>query len=309
MKQNSYTDIISEDCTDNQEDKQSVNLKNEFIKNLYESGYFSAPDNIFGSELSAYAKLLVFNLCRRADKVGVSFPSRNRIAKDCGICPRTVDKVIKELISFGLVTINPRVGKSNIYKLDDSILELLKRQSTHAADAGGYAGDAPLPPQEMHPKEYTLEGKSNKENRIPFAESKSDSAELEGFEEFFKAFRETTRLLGRDNYGDSAKSIKEYKKLPQKERNKLLPYLAECRRKKLVADAIREVKIDRKDPDIRVPQLSWFSDCQRFLKNKEWAKKNLFEVEPPLTTDSEIQKKHWENEGYKDGRAKRRKRD
>lgn len=66
---------------------------------------------------------------------GVSFPSKNRIAKDCGICARTVDKVIKELISFGLLEINPRVGKSNIYKLDDSILELLNRQRTHAADA------------------------------------------------------------------------------------------------------------------------------------------------------------------------------
>lgn len=87
--------------------------------------------------------------------------------------------------------------------------------------------------QQMHPKEYTLEGKPNKENRkqIHITESKNDSAELEGFEEFFKAFRETTRLLGRDNYGDRTKSIKEYKKLPQKERNKLLPYLAECRRK------------------------------------------------------------------------------
>lgn len=68
-----------------------------------------------------------------------------------------------------------------------------------------------------------------------------------------------------------------------------------------MADAIREVKIDRKDPDIRVPQLSWFSDCQRFLKDKEWEDKNLFEVEPVLDTESAVQKKSWENEGYKDG--------
>jgi len=233
--------------------------------------------------------LVLLNLCRRADKEGRSFPSKNRIARDCGFSKRTTDRAVKELINRDIVKVNPRLGLSNLYFLDDSILELLNRQSTPAADAGGYAGDAPLPPQEMHPKEYTEKENTYKEN----------NSELEGFEEFFKAFRETTRLLGRDNYGDSAKSIKEYKKLPQKERNKLLPYLAECRRKKLVADAIREVKIDRKDPDIRVPQLSWFSDCQKFIKNREWENKNLFEVEPVLNTDSDVQKKSWENEGYK----------
>jgi len=81
----------------------------------------------------------------------------------------------------------------------------------------------------------------------------------------------------------------------------LLPYLDECERKKLIANATRVVKMDRKDPEIRVPDLTWFSDCQRFLRDREWYEKNLHEVEPALSTDLDIQKKTWEEEGFKQG--------
>ncbi len=59
--------------------------------------------------------------------------------------------------------------------------------------------------------------------------------------------------------------------------------------------------MDLKDPNINIPNLSWLSDCHRFLRDREWESKNIFDVEPVLSTESELQKKEWENVDYVEG--------
>lgn len=256
--------------------------------------YFKAPNQLFDLNISANAKLILLNLCRRASKTGSSFPSRKKIASDCSMGVRTVDKGIQELVSKEVIKKNLNLGKSNTYQLSDEYMNMIiptidKREPAQDLPKGG-AEFAHLPAQNLHSKEYTYKEYTTKEKD-----------QLDEFENFFKAFRETNKLLGRENCGDKRKTLAEYKKLSREDKNRLLPYLAECSRKKSVADAIRTVKMDLKDPNIQVPQLSWLSDCQRFLKNREWESKNLFEVEPVLDTDSQIQKKQWENDGYTEG--------
>ena len=133
--------IIPQNKSNNQD---SNNLKNRFITNLSKSGYFKAPDGIFDLNLSANAMLVLLNLCRRADKEGRSFPSKNRIARDCGFSKRTTDGAVKELINRGIVKINPRPGLSSLYFLDDSIGEY---NSAHLQNAD--MESEPL--QNLHP--------------------------------------------------------------------------------------------------------------------------------------------------------------
>jgi hypothetical protein len=263
-------------------------------KHINKSGYFKAPDEIFNLDLSSKAKLILINLCRRADSNGISFPSRHKIASDCSMGIRTVDEGLKELVSKEIIKKNPNLGKSNTYQLSNELIKIILPKINRIEPAQylpkGDAEFAHLPAQILHPKEYPIKGKPNKEIQ-----------ELEEFEDFFKAFRETNKLLGRENCGDKGKAFAEHKKISKKDKYDLLPYLAECKRKKSVADAIKVVKTDRKDSGIQVPNLSWFSDCQRFLKNREWESKNIFPVESALDTDSQLQKKQWENEGYIEG--------
>jgi len=188
MDTDRYDNIISENESDNQE---LESLKDKFVNNLKKSGYFKCPDNIFGSGLSPKAKLVLVYLCRRADKKGRSFPSKNRIAKDCGFSKRTADKAVDELIIWGIVKVNPIRGTSNRYFLDDSIIEVLQLDNHESlSEEGSYtsmqqnsyaentplhndppaesahtpANLTPLPVQELHPKENTKKENTEKEN-------------------------------------------------------------------------------------------------------------------------------------------------
>lgn len=66
---------------------------------------------------------LYFWLASYSDKDGLCYPSRKKLAKDCGMTDRTVDKYMKELVALGLLTKHYRVKegtkqkKSNLYQL------------------------------------------------------------------------------------------------------------------------------------------------------------------------------------------------
>ena len=86
-----------------------------------ENGIFYSHGAIFEMDMSAYAKLVYFYLCRRADMTGKSYPSKKTIAKDCGVGVSTVDKAIRELKSLGLLRAYKRFKdnkkRSNMYKV------------------------------------------------------------------------------------------------------------------------------------------------------------------------------------------------
>ena len=102
-------------------------------------GHFYAPDEVFDLPVSGYAKLILLNLCLRANKAGSSFPSKNRIASDCGMSKRAVDIHLNELVDRKIVFKNMTTGKSNIYQLSDRFIKTLNSRSTVSK-----------PMQEMH---------------------------------------------------------------------------------------------------------------------------------------------------------------
>jgi len=130
-------------------------------------GYFRAPDDIFDLPISANAKLILLNLCRRANKTGSSFPSRKKIASDCSMSVRTVDKFIMEIESNKKIMKNKKTGKSNTYQLCDDYLSTLKLRKVKDQPGKdlrkGGAGFAHVPEQNLHPKEEQIKEYPSKE--------------------------------------------------------------------------------------------------------------------------------------------------
>ncbi|NIP37849.1 MAG: helix-turn-helix domain-containing protein [Candidatus Dadabacteria bacterium] len=130
-------------------------------------GHFYAPDEVFDLPVSGYAKLILLNLCRRANKDGSSFPSKNRIASDCGISKRSVYKYIKELEDNRLIQKRNIIGRSSTYVLSEGIVNISK--SNHINDESrqispeGQANFAGVPRQSLPTKEYTLKEYTYKE--------------------------------------------------------------------------------------------------------------------------------------------------
>jgi len=130
-------------------------------------GYFRAPDDIFDLPISANAKLILLNLCRRADKKGCSFPSRRKIASDCSMTVRTVDSGIKELEDKKTIMKSKKTGKSNTYHLCNEYINLIKTttfkdQPEQNLHRGG-ASPALVPLHLLHPKEEQIKEYPSKE--------------------------------------------------------------------------------------------------------------------------------------------------
>jgi len=147
-------------------------------------GYFKAPDFIFELPLSRNAKLILLYLCRRADRDGLSFPSLQRIGKDCSIKSKTtVEKAVKELVKAGLVFKIPLKGKSNTYRLSEQILSIVRpsgREDQEKNPEQEYKPselNSPLG-QNLNSKEYPLKENSFKEDN-KFNSSLNDNSLLE----------------------------------------------------------------------------------------------------------------------------------
>lgn len=83
---------------------------------------FEYMNYIYSVQLSNKEKLVIINLLSRADKNMNCFPSVKRIAEDCGISTRTVQRALKELEEGGFIKKESRFHKkggqrSNYYYL------------------------------------------------------------------------------------------------------------------------------------------------------------------------------------------------
>jgi DNA-binding transcriptional regulator YhcF (GntR family) len=68
------------------------------------SGFYTCSNGIFHIPGLKYYDKLVYNyLCRRADTNGTSFPSRQTIAKDCGLSLSTVKRALDNLEKYMLL--------------------------------------------------------------------------------------------------------------------------------------------------------------------------------------------------------------
>lgn len=146
-------------------------------------GYFQVPDLVFDLSLTANEKLVLIYFMRRADRAGRSFPSVERICRDCGIKSQsTVRKVLKGLEKEGIVRIERKPSKSNRFYVAGWLYEVIGRaKDRHIAkkknasvtaldetDSDSWTDTpqdlSPCPsefvpptPQILTPKEYTVE--------------------------------------------------------------------------------------------------------------------------------------------------------
>jgi len=142
--------------------------------------YFKSPDAVFDLNLSAYALLVMFNLLRRSDKYGQSFPSVKRICRDTSIAsPTSVHKALKELTGRDFINKTSRLGESTIYKITPSFFSEIERlgkqnfqyKANGASPRDGEVGssfNSEVPIQDMVTKE-----EKNKENKILKEDEKS----------------------------------------------------------------------------------------------------------------------------------------
>jgi len=173
-------------------------------------GYFKVPDFVFVLGLTVYALIVLIYLCRRSDKDGVSYPSLNRICKDCGIKSRTtVISAIKQLENLKLIEKidSGSKGSSNHYRLSDSIIaatrnkileDKIKNQCSYVEQPRSDIGHKPV--HNMNTKEYTKkENKKNKENTCN-KETKNQNFDSTNSKQ--KALHEAVELVKRRALGE-----------------------------------------------------------------------------------------------------------
>lgn len=173
------------------------------------------PDLVFDLDLTANEKLVLIYFMRRADRQGRSFPSVERICRDCGFgAQNTARKAVKGLEQRGLLRVERKASRSNQFYVAGWLYGVIKasrgksgsasRRQDDGEDALLY--DSPpgnltdftvsetnlsytpskneVPPsfneastlQNMKPKEYTVEGNSNKEDTVSLKEDAREKA-------------------------------------------------------------------------------------------------------------------------------------
>lgn len=136
---------------------EQFNLDNiKTLKDERRKNWFWDSNDIFSSDLSAYAKLVRLYLARCANGDRQAFPSYNRIAKDCGISRDTAKRAVAELEEKGWVV--KRLQKredgehlSNVYHLCDPPETVKKEIAKSVNDSEGGRCS-------QHPPCHNLEG-------------------------------------------------------------------------------------------------------------------------------------------------------
>jgi hypothetical protein len=145
----------------------------------FSGGYFQVPDVVFDLPLTANEKLVLIYFMRRADRTGRSFPSMDRICRDCGFGSRnTAYKAINNLTNLGLIRRSPVPGRSHNYFVSKDLCRVIEEAKERYA--GRVKESSPTcseyehpcsnnePPgvQNMNTKEYTVEGSTEKEYTV-----------------------------------------------------------------------------------------------------------------------------------------------
>jgi hypothetical protein len=93
----------------------------------FSGGYFQVPDLVFDLPLAANEKLVLIYFMRRADRAGRSFPSVERICRDCGFGSKnTALKVINSLVNRGLIRRRPVPGRSHDYFVSRELCRVIE---------------------------------------------------------------------------------------------------------------------------------------------------------------------------------------
>ncbi|MBF7081871.1 helix-turn-helix domain-containing protein [Desulfallas sp. Bu1-1] len=118
---------------------------NTYLEDGRKRGWFWDYNEVFESDLSAHAKLVRLYLAKCADNGRKSWPSYNKIAKDCGISRDTAKRVINELEQKGWLKKITRIkdngeNMSNVYILCDPPENELDREGTRGTKPANTEG-------------------------------------------------------------------------------------------------------------------------------------------------------------------------
>ena len=70
------------------------------------------------SEMPSGRKFVLVSLCDNANDQGECFPSISTIAERCSMGERTVQGHVHDLIKAGILLVQERAGRSNVYTID-----------------------------------------------------------------------------------------------------------------------------------------------------------------------------------------------
>ncbi len=103
----------------------------------FSGGYFQVPDLVFDLPLTANEKLVLIYFMRRADRAGRSFPSVERICRDCGFGSKnTALRAINSLVESGLIRREPVPGRSHNYFVSRDLCRIIEEAKVRYAREG-----------------------------------------------------------------------------------------------------------------------------------------------------------------------------
>lgn len=142
------------------------------------------------SDMPSGRKFVLVSLCDNANDQGECFPSISTIAERCSMGERTVQGHVHDLIKTGVLLVQERAGRSNVYTIDP-------RRFCAPIAADTPADSAPrniCTPQILHPtpadfapitlKEPSIEPKGNQRKAHAPAVAKPDDVELQVWDDW-----------------------------------------------------------------------------------------------------------------------------
>jgi hypothetical protein len=137
------------------------------MKKLMGTGWFAAPDAVFGDNgLTALEKLCFLYFCRRAGSDGSSFPSYKTIARDIAVGRSTAIKLVQSLEAKKLIRKIPRRRVDGSFTSNTYTLTLNRQGVVHAADQGGLLNTpGVVHHRDLKEGQYNLEGVHNEGGR------------------------------------------------------------------------------------------------------------------------------------------------
>ncbi len=159
-------------------------MRRSTASNYFYMVYFYASDEVFDLEISGHAKLILLNLCRRADKNGLSFPSEKTVVRDCGISTKTVYRCISELESKNLIIKKKTFNRSSKYILSDKLLNI--RSTANSRLKAGTES----PTKDYTEKEYTYKETDTGKNLNSFNRKTDDEMSADEIERWMRVWRD-----------------------------------------------------------------------------------------------------------------------
>ena len=130
--------------------------------------------------MSPAQKAVLISLADQANDDGYCWPSVGTIAKRTCLSERAVQGAIKWLKSAGLLSSDERRGTSSVYRITPAAYA--PPQEMRPADAAPRgAGNAPPPPQELHPTPADAAPKPSMNRQLNRKEPKDTRADATGF--------------------------------------------------------------------------------------------------------------------------------